>query len=174
VAALLALACAGAGPAAFASEGASPERPMLGWLEWVTIEPGGPRIKAKLDTGATTSSIDARDEHLFIREGEPWVRFRMHGRDGVQVERESRVKRFVRIRRHGKKFDERPVIEIDVCVGGILARIEATLADRRGFVYPILLGRNFLAGAALVDASRAFTAEPECAAALPPDAPAEL
>lgn len=164
-AALLALACAGLGSQlAAAAEPDRAARTTFGWVEWVAIEPGGIRIKAKLDTGATTSSIDARDEHLFQRDREPWVRFRVAGRDGAALEHESRVMRFVRIRRHGGEYDERPVIELGVCVGRILARVEVTLADRRGFVYPLLLGRNFLADAALVDASRTFTAEPECEA----------
>jgi hypothetical protein len=34
-------------------------------------------LKAKMDTGAYTASLSARDIQLFSRDGEAWVRFRL-------------------------------------------------------------------------------------------------
>lgn len=126
------------------------------------VEPGSTRVKAKLDTGATTSSIDARNQEVFKRDGKRWVRFTIEDRDGREVELERRVERFVKIRRPDDKFDRRPVVKMSLCLGRELRSVEVSLADREGFVYPVLLGRNFLAGVAVVDSGQTLTSEPDC------------
>lgn len=46
-----------------------------GWIEKGLILPTGVAVKMKLDTGALTSSLDARSITRFKRDGKPWVRF---------------------------------------------------------------------------------------------------
>lgn len=47
-----------------------------GWREWVALpEVGVPWIKAKLDSGARTSSLHAFEASVFSRDGRDWVRF---------------------------------------------------------------------------------------------------
>ena len=49
---------------------------LAGWREWVQLSDiGVPWIKAKLDTGAQTSSLNAHDAVVFERDGIDWVRF---------------------------------------------------------------------------------------------------
>src|SRR5690554_6574672 len=52
-----------------------PER--LGFVEWVVMKDTGLRMKARLDTGAKTSSLHATDVEEFEKDGEDWVRFRL-------------------------------------------------------------------------------------------------
>jgi len=136
-----------------------PERHPVGWVEWVRVEPGGQWLKAKLDTGAKTSSLSALElEVIETPDGADRVRFRLagaNGEPGPWVERP--VARWVRIKRHDAKPDRRPVVEMEICLGGIRRSVETSLADRRKFIYPVLLGRNFLVDTVLVDAAATFT-----------------
>ncbi|MEH6367701.1 MAG: RimK/LysX family protein, partial [Pseudomonas marincola] len=45
----------------------------FGWIEEAIIEPEAITVKAKLDTGAKTSSMDAKDLETFKKDGEDWV-----------------------------------------------------------------------------------------------------
>ena len=109
---------------------------------------------ARIDTGATTSSIHAVDAENFERDGKPWVRFKS-GTPGKKLETlELPWTRHVRIKGEDDDFDRRPVVLIEVTVDGHRRRIEATLNDRSNYSYPLLIGRNFLRDNCIVDVSR--------------------
>lgn len=156
-------------PGACAASAEGPEPPRFGWVEHVAVDATGRALKAKLDTGARTSSLSALEVETFRdADGADRVRFRLEGPDGEPAETLERpVSRWVRIKRHDMKPDRRPVIELAVCLGDIRKTVEFSLADRTKFNYPVLLGRNFLKGVAVVDARSTFTREPAC------DPPAE-
>lgn len=152
--------------AARADDGDAKGKVIAGWLEQVTIQASGGVAKAKLDTGAKTSSIHATKIKVFKRNGKKWVRFDLiAGNDPaktVRVERE-RVRR-VRIKDHENPSDRRSVVELELCFDGVVRRGEFTLVDRGNFLYPVLLGRRFLAGLAVVDAERTYLTRSTCAA----------
>ena len=52
-----------------------PARVIAGWVEKVRLENQEFDVKAKLDTGARTSSINARDIKSFKKDGQRWVKF---------------------------------------------------------------------------------------------------
>ena len=72
----------------------------IGVVEPVEIVDVGCVYAARIDTGATTTSIDARAITAFERDGEAWVRFDIPVVDGVQTF-ERRVIDKVEIKRHG-------------------------------------------------------------------------
>lgn len=141
----------------------------FGWLEWAYLEPGRVRIKAKLDTGAKTSSIHAEDVELFERDGEEWVRFRVPLgtrqfalREGRDVFFERPLVRQVLIKEHDRPAARRYVVNIDLCLGGITFTTPVTLADRSRFNYPLLLGRVALKGRAVIDPAQKYLATRRC------------
>ena len=155
-----------AGSFATAAQADSDERQRMGWVEKVLIEPGAIPLKAKLDTGAKTSSLHAKDIEIFKKDGDNWVRFRLEvedtdGKDHDVVLERRRVRR-VRIKEHEGEYDRRPVVRMSFCIAGERRSAQFTLADRSRFIYPVLLGRRFLEDHALVDAGATFLTQARC------------
>ncbi len=134
--------------------------PRVGWREWVGLPSlGVPRIKAKVDTGARSSSLHAEDLEEFQRGGHPWIRFtllpRQRSRKGaVRVEAPVADRRAVRSSSGEARV--RPVVEVEVEVGGSRFACEVTLARRDRMGFRMLLGRTALRGRFLVDPGRSF------------------
>ena len=127
---------------------------MLGSVEWVSVQDEGVRARARIDTGATTSSMHAEQLREFERDGKPWLRFSFDpGSEGESVELVRQVERRVRIKRNDGSSQRRYVVKMVLTVGDITENVEVTLNDRSDFEYPILIGRNFLTDNALVDVS---------------------
>jgi hypothetical protein len=138
---------------------------IFGWVEWVLVGERKMELKAKLDTGAETSSLDASDIRLLRRRtsGQRFVEFRLSDEEsGRTVVFKKRLVREARIKQHDGSFQTRPVVVVLVCVGDHLQEVEVTLIDRSEFLYPVLLGRSALAGLAVVDPDLTFTREPVC------------
>ena len=124
-------------------------------------------IKAKLDTGALTSSLGAEDIELFQKDGRDWVRFTPQIKDAQRMERpvarHSEIKRRVAETDGEYEPDKRPVVLLEICFDGKKYTIEVNLTDRSRFIYPLLLGRNSMAEfGALVDPAREYTTTPSC------------
>ena len=52
---------------------------VVGWREWVALPQAGVDwVKAKIDTGARSSSIHAFDLEVFAQDDREWVRFSIH------------------------------------------------------------------------------------------------
>lgn len=91
------------------------------------------------------------------------VTFRLTSRGGKHVVYTAPVERWVSIRRRGGGSIVRPVVIMDLCVGGLRVRGEVNLADRTGFNYPILIGRNMLSDAQIsVDSRQIFASKRAC------------
>ncbi len=126
-----------------------------GWLEGVLLQPWNIRMRAKLDTGAKTSSLHAVDIRRFKKEGEQWVRFYTGTKSLVKIE--MPLVRDVKIKDHKLKAAVRPVVEMTFCLHNQLFTSEFSLIDRSPFNYPILLGRTMLQQGIIVDPSITFT-----------------
>ena len=134
---------------------------IIGEVEPVTIVKAGLTLPARIDTGATTSSLDARDIQRFERDGKKWVRFTLvDRRSGKKVKIEGRLTRTVEITRHGTDPQYRPVVKLKAILGQAELYREFSLTDRSAFTYPVLIGRNFLQGEFIVDVTRKNTTTP--------------
>lgn len=142
---------------------------IAGWLEKVHFAAADRHeVKAKLDSGAKTSSVNARNVEGFERDGRPWVRFELVLPDADDrtrvVAMERPVTRYVRIKEHDGNHDRRAVVELEFCFVGRWHKAQFSLVDRSEFNYPVLLGRRFLAGIAVIDPGETFLADPRCEA----------
>jgi hypothetical protein len=134
---------------------------VIGEAEPVTILKAGLTLPARIDTGATTSSLDARDIQRFERDGKKWVRFTLvDRRTKKDVNVEGRLTRIVEITRHGAAPQKRPVVKLRAMLGKVELLREFSLTDRSAFEYPVLIGRNFLQGEFIVDVALKNTATP--------------
>jgi hypothetical protein len=133
---------------------------VLGRVEWLWLESVNRVFKARIDTGATTSSISAQDIVVFERDGKRWVRFTLSPDETEdRYEVEAPLVRHVRIRQSSNGdsgLDRRPVVSLKVKVGNLIEDTEFTLTDRDHMLYPILLGRAFLKDIAVVDVAKKF------------------
>ena len=129
---------------------------VLGELEEVWLSPPGLHMVARIDTGATSSSLNAEDVVEFERDGEDWVRFKVAGKES-KAEFEAAVIRHAKvIQQADPKGSRRPVVSIRVQLGEIDETVEFTLADRSHLEHSLILGRNFLRDLAVVDVARKF------------------
>ena len=148
---------------AFAACAAQPRAvPTAGWLERARLSPGDVVLEAKLDTGARTSSLEARNLRQFERDGKSWVAFDVVGNDGRSVRIERSLIRVARIRSALGVDEGRPTVALGLCIGNVYRVTEVNLADRSSLTTPLLIGRRFLEGRLLVDASRSHVLEPGC------------
>ncbi|MEQ9547669.1 MAG: RimK/LysX family protein [Marinobacter sp.] len=149
----------------------------LGFVEWIVLQDTGLRLKARLDTGARTSSLHAVNIEAFEKGDEKWVSFQVpladhrdqeKGENDTEVEDvilefERPVDRTVRIKRKGAPSQRRYVVRMEFCIAGSTHETEFSLADRGRFSYPALLGRRFLSDDnILVASSESFMAEQKC------------
>ncbi|TBU97646.1 retropepsin-like aspartic peptidase RloA [Phytopseudomonas dryadis] len=152
--------------------GVAADKTIYGLTEYVRLDLDID-VAAKLDTGAQTASLSARDIERFKRDGETWVRFYLAIDDAHAHPIERPLARISKIKRRAGDYDAeeektytaRPVIELDVCMGGTLRQIEVNLTDRSAFQYPLLIGSDALKRFdALVDPSLKYAAgKPDCA-----------
>lgn len=161
------------GAMASTKDEAQPEPERMGFVEWVVMKDTGLRMKARLDTGAKTSSLHATDIEGFEKDGEDWVRFRLplddHNdidspeNEGLVLEFERPVERTVLIKRKGAPSQKRYVVRMEFCIAGKTHETQFSLTDRGRFTYPALLGRRFMGDDnVLVDSTDSFLAEAEC------------
>ncbi len=131
-------------------------RIIVGALEWVYLPIATHHYQARIDSGATTSSIHADNILRFERDGKKWVRFELREDDDSEpIEIETPLTRMVLIRQASAgETERRPVVTLTVNLGGLQQNSEFTLTDRSKMTYPVLLGRNFLQDVTLIDVGR--------------------
>ncbi|AMG84639.1 MULTISPECIES: ATP-dependent zinc protease [Microbacterium] len=133
---------------------------LTGWREWVSLpDLGVDWIKAKIDTGARTSSLHAFDIQEFERDGEAWVRFRVKPwqdsqEDAVVVESPIHDRRAVRS--SSGHAQERLVVQLMIRLVDREVMAEVTLSNRDEMGFRMLIGREALRRGYVVDPARSF------------------
>ena len=135
-------------------------RTVLGWREWVGLpDLGVERIKAKIDTGARSSSLHATDLEYVTRDGRDWVSFAIR-----PAQRSAKG----RIRAEAPLVDRRPVVsssgtrelrpfvETSIVIGERVFPIELNLTDRRDMGFRMLIGRVDVRRRFLIDPGRSY------------------
>jgi hypothetical protein len=130
------------------------DKPLIGWREWLALpELGLAAVKAKIDTGARSSSLHVDAIHEYERDGCTWLRFLLAtGRRGaapVTCEAPALDRRDVTD--SGGHTGARWFILSRVCLAGLEWETEINLTNRRNMLFPMLLGRTALRGRFHVD-----------------------
>jgi hypothetical protein len=138
-----------------------PEPLVIGWKERIDFPDWGvERVRAKMDSGARTSAIDAVIRE--IREAQNGSRIAVlvvafFRRKAVKVRMvEAPLVKTSRVRHTGGDVAERHVIETTIRLGPVTKKIHLSVADRGRMLVPVLLGRLALAGDFLVDVGRKY------------------
>jgi len=133
---------------------------LLGWEEWLSLpDLGLPAIKAKIDTGARTSSLHAFLVETFGPADKPRVRFAVHpvpGRDDIQVSCVADIIDRREVTSSNGESELRYVIRTDARMGDRTWPIELALANRETLAYRMLLGRQAIQDGMLVDPAGSF------------------
>lgn len=130
---------------------------ILGEKEWVYVPGLEQNFRARVDTGATTSSISAVDIQPFERDGKDWVKFKIEHEGVKSKEIALPVQRWVKIRQSSADGShERAVVNAWIQIGDLKEQTEFTLADRTHLTFPLLLGRSFFKDVAVVDVSQQY------------------
>lgn len=140
------------------------EKQVIGWREWVEFpELQLGKVKAKIDTGARSSSIHAFDIEPITKNGDPWVRFSIHPlqhSDEQVVVCEAPIKDFRSITDSGGHKSMRYIIETPFKIGEETFLAELSLFNRSNMLFRLLVGRTALKGRYLVDPARSYCLSP--------------
>ena len=128
---------------------------IVGSEEWCSLPGLGlPAIKARVDSGAATSSLYAFNIVPFQRDGELWISFEVHPLQNdrsVVVRHEAPVLEQRSVRNTSGISENRYVIREELVLGEQRWPIELTLTNRDAMGYRMLLGREAMVGRVLVD-----------------------
>jgi hypothetical protein len=144
------------------AQSATENKRVIGWVEYVTILPNNVKIKAKLDTGAKHSSLNASNIIEFKRGDKEFVRFDLTNWKGRRKTIEANIVRVAKIKRHKMEPQRRPVVRIRLCIENVQKEVDVNLIDRSNFNYQLLIGRSYLKGDFVVDPSKTFTVKTDC------------
>jgi hypothetical protein len=128
----------------------------IGEVEEVVLLPWGIKLPARIDTGAATSSLDARDLKVMNNMAE----FKLPEKYG-DLQLKLAILEWRGIRSADAR-EQRPVVEITLCIGPRKIRAQVTLNDRSGVRYPLVVGRNVLKENFVVDCTQSNCLPPSC------------
>lgn len=148
---------------------AEPEGPggpvVVGWKEYLALpELGITRLKAKIDTGARTSTLHVAALRTLSEHGDGTADLeftlpfdpqgRRHAKRGATAR--ARMLRRVSVTDSGGHREVRPLILTELVLGPVRKRIFLTLTDRSGMLFRMILGRKALEGDFLVDVAEKY------------------
>jgi len=133
---------------------------ILGSEEWCSFPGLGiPAIKARVDSGAKTSALHAKNIAPFIKDGQNWVKFDINPIQNniktiIPCEAPLVDKRVVKSSSGFR--EQRFVIQTHLEIGNSNWLIEMTLTNRDSMGFRMLLGREAMSGRVLVDPEQQY------------------
>ncbi|WP_093288102.1 ATP-dependent zinc protease family protein [Solimonas aquatica] len=130
--------------------------PVLGWREWFALpELGIVQIKGKLDSGARSSCLHST---AVERLGYAYLRFRLPPSGKTARERwcQAPLLGYRWVTDSGGHRELRPFIRTALAVAGERWPVEISLTARETMRFPLLIGRNALAGRFLIDPEQSY------------------
>lgn len=123
--------------------------PIIGAVEFVTVDPPGLRMEAIIDTAAEGTTLAARNVRLLEKDGKRYVNYTLvDPLTGDEHEIEALVRR---------RLSNQYVVRMWLALGDLRTRVEVGLTERSDMPYPLVVGRNLLTDVAIVDVSRRHT-----------------
>jgi hypothetical protein len=136
-------------------------KPVIGWREWAVLpDLSIPKIKAKIDTGARTSSLHAYDVTVYRRHNKEYVKFKINPiqrNTKKVVECDALLLEWRQVTDSGGRRTLRPVIETRIMMGAREVLAEVTLIARDQMGFRMLIGRQALKQV-LVDPTKSYIA----------------
>lgn len=134
---------------------------IVGEVEKIYMAEPDQVYTARIDSGAETSSLDARNITRFERDGNNWVRFDVPVRGTNElVTMEKEISRRVKvIQASADEAERRVVVELQFAIGDHEQVAEFTLTDRANLTHEVLIGRNILRDVMLIDVGKEFATE---------------
>jgi hypothetical protein len=133
---------------------------LIGWREWVALPRlGVTAIKAKVDTGARSSSLHAWDIEIVPGSSPPRLRFVLHpleDDESLTVRASGLLVDARDVRSSNGDVERRPVVRTSLAVAGRRFRIDLTLTRRDEMGFRMLLGRSAIRRRFVVDPCRSF------------------
>src|SRR5210317_708117 len=133
---------------------------IIGSEEWCVFGTLGiPAIKARVDSGAKTSSIQAANAKVFGRGGQEYVKFEINplqDNRSINIQCEAKLVDRRTVKSSSGIAEERFVIKTPVTIGADTFDIELTLANRDTMEFRMLLGREALNGRYMVNPADSF------------------
>lgn len=120
-------------------------------------------LRAKIDTGAKTSSLHATDIQTFKKQNQEWVSFTTKNEatgHANYVACEFPVHDRRQVRSSNGQAHCRYVIKTNIQLGKFQKEIQLTLADRSKMQYPMLLGRSAMVKHLLIAPGEAYLQGP--------------
>lgn len=130
------------------------EKVLIGRVEWVALPDLKIKHKARIDTGAKTTSMHAINIEEVQQRGELFVKFQTVDSEGKTVELVRKVDTTQRVSNTSGFVSRRYVIKEKIKIGAIEREVLINLNDRSKMEYKFLIGRNVLLGRFVVDVAR--------------------
>jgi ribosomal protein S6--L-glutamate ligase len=137
------------------------EKSIIGNQEWCCFRGLKiPLIKARIDSGAKTSSIQSTNIKQFKKGKETWVSFDVNPIQdnlSIVVHCESEIIDVRIVKSSSGITDKRYVVKETITLGEHTFEIELTLANRDGMDFRMLLGREAMKDRFIVDPSKEYS-----------------
>lgn len=133
---------------------------VVGWREWVSLpDLDIKKIKAKVDTGARTSSLHAFDMNFYKRGKNEFVNFKIQPEQGTTKRKrvcKAKVLEHRKVKSSNGQSELRPVIVTTIQFLDDVWKAEVTLTNRDEMGFRMLLGREGIRKRFLVDPDKSF------------------